>query len=281
VSTSAGAAVATPDATTRPFAPLAALLLVALALRVALLPSLGFHNDIAAFEAWTLALKDNPPWEFYAKTTFADYPPGYFVVLWVLGAAYGALDHLHLISNADNSYFALRLLVKLPALAMDLVDAALIYAIVRRFASERLAVVAAACFAFNPAAIYVSAYWGQIDSVSWGLLLLALWCALRSGDDPQKTVVRLSWAWLAIAFSVLIKPQGALVALVVLAFAFATSDAAVRRRRLIGTAAGIGAAFVMTYAITVLFHGSLDPIADFAWLCSVTSSAARCTPTTR
>jgi dolichyl-phosphate-mannose--protein O-mannosyl transferase len=267
VSTSARSTVATPAATTRAYAtPLAVLLLFALALRIVLLPSLGFHNDIAAFEAWTLALKDNPPWEFYAKTSFADYPPGYFVVLWVLGAFYGVLDHLHVISNTDNSYVALRLLVKIPALLMDLVDTALIFAIVRRFASERLALIAAACFALNPAAIYVSAYWGQIDSVSWGFLLLALWLALRSNDEPQKTIARLTWAWLAIAFSVLIKPQGALIALVVIAFAFTTADAAMRRRRLLGTAAGIGAALVLTYAVTVLFHGSADPIADVSWL---------------
>ncbi len=267
MSTSARPAVATPNATARPFVtPLVAVLLFALAVRIVFLPSLGFHNDISAFEAWTLSLKDNPPWQFYAKTSFADYPPGYFVVLWVLGAIYGVLDHLHLISNADNSYFALRLLVKVPALVMDLIDAALTFAIVRRFASERIALVAAACFAFNPASIYVSAYWGQIDSVSWGLLLLALWLALRSSDLPQKTVPRLVWAWLAIAFSVLIKPQGALVALVVLAFAFTAPDPEQRRRRLIGTAAGLVAALGLVYAIAVLFHGSFDPVADFAWL---------------
>jgi dolichyl-phosphate-mannose--protein O-mannosyl transferase len=267
MSTSARPAVAAPNAAARPIVtPLVILLLFGLALRLVLLPSLGFHNDIAAFEAWTLALKDNPPWQFYAKTSFADYPPGYFVVLWVLGAIYGTLDHLHLISNADNSYFALRLLVKIPALVMDLVDTVVIFAIVRRFASERLALIAAALFAFNPAAIYVSAYWGQIDSVSWGLMLVALWLALRSGDLPQKAVARLTWAWLAVAFSVLIKPQGALVAIVLLAFAFASSDAAVRRQRLTGTAAGILAALVLTVGISALFHGSFNPLGDLAWL---------------
>ena len=267
MSTSARRAVATPQTAARPVVtPLVVVLLFALALRIVLLPSLGFHNDIAAFEAWTLSLKDNPPWQFYAKTSFADYPPGYFVVLWVLGAVYGALDHLHLISNADNSYFALRLLVKIPALVMDLVDAAVVFAIVRRFATERLALIAAAFFAFNPASIYVSAYWGQIDSVSWGFVLVALWLALRSSDEPRKTVARLGWAWLAIAFSVLIKPQGALVALVLLAFAFTAADAEGRRRRLAGTAAGIGAALLLTFAVSALFHGSANPVADFVWL---------------
>ena len=204
--------------------PLVALLAVAFVVRLAFLPSLGFHNDVSAFEAWTLTLKDNPPWQFYAKTTFADYPPGYFIVLWLLGGVYSVLGHLHLINVNDPAYFALRILVKLPALAMDLVDTVLIYAIVRRFASAAVALGAAALFALNPATIYTSAYWGQIDSVSWGFVLLALWLALRSSDVPEKLNARMTWTWLAMTFSILIKPQGALVAIVLLAFAFAPLD---------------------------------------------------------
>ena len=246
--------------------PLTIILAIGFVLRLLLLPSTGFHNDVAAFESWTLSLHTNPPWEFYAKTSFADYPPGYFVVLWVLGGIYGVLTNLHVISTTDPAYFGLRLLVKLPAVVMDLVDAALIYAIVRRFARETIAVTAAACFALNPATMYVSAYWGQVDSVSWGFVLLSLWLALRSSDDPAKSVVRLTWAWIAIAFSILIKPQGALVAIVLVAFAFVPTDAAVRRRRLQGTAIGIGASLVMAFAIAALFHGSFNPVTDFAWL---------------
>ena len=246
--------------------PLVAILAGAFVVRLLFLPSLGFHNDIAAFEAWTLTLANNPPWLFYAKTTFADYPPGYFIVLWALAALYNALGHLHLISAGDPSFFALRILVKLPALAMDLVDAALIYAIVRRYASQTVALRAAALFAFNPATIYVSAYWGQVDSVSWGLVLLSLWLALRSSDEPAKLDARLTWAWLAMTFSILIKPQGALVAVVLLAFAFATGDPELRRKRIRGTAIGLGASLVLTLAVTALFHPSTNPLELLGWL---------------
>jgi dolichyl-phosphate-mannose-protein mannosyltransferase len=248
------------------FVPLAVILGIGLVLRVVFLPSTGFHNDVAAFEAWTLTLKDNAPWLFYAKTSFADYPPGYFLVLWVLGGIYGALGNLHLISTSDPSYFALRILVKLPALIMDLVDAVLIFAIVRRYASEAVALGAAILFALNPASIYVSAYWGQVDSVAWGCVLAALWLTLRSSDQPSKTVPRLVWAWLVLAFSILIKPQGALVSIVLLGFAVATADAAVRHRRLLGTGLGVVAAFVLAFAVSALFHGTLNPLAAFGWL---------------
>lgn len=246
--------------------PLLAILAVALGLRALFVASTGFHNDVAAFEAWTLALRDNPPWLFYAKTSFADYPPGYFLVLWVLGGVYSLLASLHVISTTDPSYLGLRLLVKLPAIAMDLVDAALIYAIVRRFATERLALFAAAAFAWNPATIYVSAFWGQVDSVSWGLVLMSLWWALRSADDPAKTVARLVWAWLAMAFSVLIKPQGVLVAVALAGYAFTAADPAVRRLRLTGTLAGVGAGLLLAFGAAALFHASANPIDDFSWL---------------
>jgi dolichyl-phosphate-mannose--protein O-mannosyl transferase len=246
--------------------PLIGILAAGFIVRLLFLPSLGFHNDISAFEAWTLTLKDNPPWDFYGKTTFADYPPGYFIVLWALGGCYSLLGHLHVINTNDGSYFALRLLVKLPALAMDLVDAALIYAIVRRFAREAIALGAAALFLLNPATIYASAFWGQIDSVSWGFVLLAMWLALRSSDEPAKLTARLVWAWLAIAFSILIKPQGALVAVVLLAFAFAPLDVELRRRRLRATALGIAAAVVLALGVGALFHPTANPFAIAVWL---------------
>lgn len=246
--------------------PLLAILAVGLLVRLALLPSLGFHNDVAAFEAWTLTLKDNPPWQFYVKTSFADYPPGYFVVLWVIARLYALLGALPLLHVNDGAYFVLRLLVKLPALVMDLVDTMLIYALVRRYARESIALVAAGLFALNPATIYNSAYWGQVDSVSWGFVLLAMWLALRAGDVPELPAARLVWAWLALAFSILIKPQGALVAVVFVAFAFVPHDAVVRARRIRATALGIGAACVLAYALAALFHGSFDPLADAQWL---------------
>ena len=74
MSTTARTAVAAPHFTVRSrIGPLIAILAVGFFLRLLLLPSLGFHNDVAAFEAWTLTLKDHPPWQFYAKTSFADY----------------------------------------------------------------------------------------------------------------------------------------------------------------------------------------------------------------
>ncbi|HWT05314.1 MAG TPA: glycosyltransferase family 39 protein, partial [Xanthomonadales bacterium] len=241
-------------------APLWIILGAGLILRVLFIGAEGFHNDLAAFESWTLTLRDNPPWQFYAKTNFADYPPGYFVVLWFVAKLYALVGG---VNDGAHGWATLRAVVKLPAIAMDLVNAGVVYLIVRRYAAEKTALVAAAVLALNPAAIYVSAYWGQVDSVSWGLVLVALLFVLRAGDEPSKTVPRLTLAWLAFAFSILIKPQAATLGLLFLAYPFATTDAVVRARRLAGTGAGIVAALAFALVVGLLFHPSTDV---FGWL---------------
>ncbi len=261
MSTSARASLASASAA-RALPPLAVILGAGFILRLLFIGSDGFHNDVAAFEAWTLGLRDNAPWQFYAKINFADYPPGYFVVLWVLAKVYALVGGAN---DGANGWPILRTVVKLPAIAMDLVNAWVVYAIVRRYAAEKTALIAAAVLAFNPAAIYVSAYWGQVDSVSWGLVLAALLLVLRAGDEPSKTVPRLTWAWLAFAFSILIKPQAATLGLLFLAYPFATTDAAVRARRLAGTGAGIVASLALALGCGLLFHPAADV---FGWMLS-------------
>jgi dolichyl-phosphate-mannose--protein O-mannosyl transferase len=235
--------------------PLGAILGVGLLLRLLFLSSTGFHNDVSSFESWTTTLRDYPTWQFYAKAGFSDYPPGYFVVLWLLAKVAA------LFPSAGEPF--LRALVKLPAIAMDLVNAGVVYLIVRRYAAQSVALAGAALLALNPAAIYVSSYWGQVDSVSWGFVLIALWMVLRSGDEPGKTVPRLTLAWLALAFSVLMKPQASTIAFLFLAYPFATSDVAVRRRRLVGTGIGVAAAFGLAGAIGLAFHPAPDV---YGWL---------------
>lgn len=261
MSASARASFAPTEVARSGLAPLWILLGAGLLLRLLFIGSTGFHNDVQAFESWTLTLRDNPPWVFYAKAGFADYPPGYFVVLWVLAKIYALVPGAA--GDFAHGLVILRLLVKLPAIAMDLVNAGVIYLIVRRYAAQSVALLAAALLALNPAAIYVSSYWGQIDSVSWGLILVAIWLVLRSADEPAKQRPRLVLAWLALGFSVLIKPQATTIALVFLAYPFAAGDAAERARRLQATALGILAAFAMAIAVALIFHPAGDVV---AWL---------------
>ncbi len=239
---------------------LVGLLAVGFVLRLFFIGADGFKNDVSTFEAWALTLAEHPLREFFAKAGFADYPPGYFFILYIVGHAYRTLVH------ADPGYAILKVFVKLPAIVMDLVDAALVFAIVRRFASLPWAFAAAAFLAFNPATIFISAYWGQVDSVAGGFTLATVLLVVASeGRSRGTAVTMLALAWLALGYSILIKPPAAVLVPLMLCYAFA-GDRTQRPTRLIGTVAGIGAALVLAYVAALAFHPGLSPLAQFTWL---------------
>ncbi|MBV8354851.1 MAG: phospholipid carrier-dependent glycosyltransferase, partial [Candidatus Eremiobacteraeota bacterium] len=170
-----------------------------------------------------------------------------------------------MLPHAVGDYTLLHHLVKLPGILCDLFDGWLIYAIVLRLSTNLWACVAAGLFVLNPASIYVSAYWGQVDSVPaafmLGALALILYAPLRAPAAARWFVIA---AWLAIAYAILIKPPAVVIAILMLAWIFATSDAAVRIRRLGDSLLGVVAAVLLAYAIALVF----DPNAGgaFGWL---------------
>ncbi len=238
---------------------LAIMLFLGLVWRLAYVRAQGFPNDISSFEGWALALVAHGPAGFYASTNFIDYPPGYFYILGIVGKIWSLL-----FSGHDVGYGVLAILVKLPAILFDLGLGALIYAIARRFGSEKLALGAAALYLLNPAIIFVSALWGQVDSVACFFALLGIYALLRS-DDFELPRARL-WivgGWIALAYSLLIKPQAAVLLPLFIAFACARRER--RELRLWATAYGIIAAIVFTIVLVEPFYPS-NPIAAIVWL---------------
>ena len=225
-------------------------------IRLAFMGQSGFANDVSSFEAWSMNLVAHAPWQFYGTTSFADYPPGYFYILWVVGHVFAV------VAGAHPNYDILKYFVKLPAVLADLADAALIFAIVRRFANERWALLAAAFVVFNPAIIFISASWGQVDSISSGLALLAAFLLMRSDDyDDRRATYNVTGAWLAIAYSLLIKPQAAVLVPIFLAFAFVNRDR--MRTRAAATGIGIIGAAILVVLLSLPFHPKADVI---SWL---------------
>jgi dolichyl-phosphate-mannose--protein O-mannosyl transferase/Gpi18-like mannosyltransferase len=235
------------------------LLLLGFALRIAFIGSRGFQTDVSSFEGWTIALLDHGLGAFYTKTGFADYPPGYFYILALVGQIWAPF-RAH-----DASYTLLLVLVKLPAILADLGVGYLIYAIARRFTRPALALGAAALYLLNPATIMDSAVWGQVDSIAGGLALLAVYFLLKSDDRAPS---RLGWeipaAWVTFAYSLLIKPQAAVLLPLFVVFAFTSPER--RRMRLAGTAIGVVAAALFTFALVVPFHPTANPFAAAGWL---------------
>jgi dolichyl-phosphate-mannose-protein mannosyltransferase len=240
---------------------LPALLLVGLVVRLLYIGNEGFKTDVSTYMSWALSLSEHPFAAFYSTVGFADYPPGYFYIL----AAVGKFWHVFF-SNDRGQFAVLRVLVKLPAIVADLGIGVLLFAIVRRFAGAAYALGAAAFYLLNPATIFISAAWGQVDSVAGGLALLAIYALLRSGDESAQSRAHLMWiagAWLAFGYSLLIKPQAAVLLPLMVAFAFV--DPQRRRERVAATAAGAVAALLLALLLTEPFHPG-NPIAALVWL---------------
>lgn len=177
---------------------------IALILRVWIgLTAQGYQNDMNTFIAWGQRMVDLGPGGFYEEGYFADYPPGYLYILYMLSLIRGAFGFTH-DSGGEN------LLFKLPAIISDLVLGYFIYKASCKKLGSGIAFGLMLLFLFNPAVLINSAAWGQADSFFLIFLLLSIQAA------ADKSFVR-SAIWFAVA--TLIKPQ-ALIFTPVLLFAF-------------------------------------------------------------
>lgn len=176
----------------------------ALILRVWIgLTAQGYQNDMNTFIAWGQRLLDGGPGKFYEEGYFADYPPGYLYILYLLSLIRSVFGFAHG-SGGEN------LLFKLPAIISDLVLGYLIYQTGRKKLGSGIAFGLMLMFLFNPAVLINSAAWGQADS----FFLIFLLLSIQAGSN--KSFVR-SAIWFALA--TLIKPQS-LIFTPVLLFAF-------------------------------------------------------------
>ena len=121
------------------------------------------------------------------------YPPLMTFIFAVIAGAEKTLPEWALAGDRG-----VNVLLKLPAVLADEVTALLLA--MALWTRQRAAVASAAIYLFHPGVWYVSAFWGQVDSVYIALLVLAL-LALRRD--------RLAAAWLVTAAAVCIKLQAA------------------------------------------------------------------------
>ncbi len=158
--------------------------------RLALLWMPGHAVDLAAFQHWALRLAEGGPLRFYTSGLFADYLPGYLLVLWPLGELLRTSPQL-----APE-------VLKLPPAAADFVVAMLL----ARLGGPR-GQCAAVSYLWNPAVLLAGPWWGQVEAVAMAWFLGSAW-AWRRG--------RPGWAGVLFGLGSLTKPQYALGGLVLL-----------------------------------------------------------------
>ncbi len=156
----------------------------------------GYGVDMGDFSAWAARMAVTGPSGFYSADVFCDYPPGYMYVLWVIGA----VRNLFQLSYDSRLFW---LIVKTPAILMDLAAAHLIYREGKKALGERIAVIMAALYALLPATILNSAAWGQIDA------FLALLMALTILNMVKG---KYAWSLSIYGVAIMVKPQALMFA---------------------------------------------------------------------
>lgn len=170
-------------------------LAIALALHLLLISlPIAFTIDMNLFKAWSIWLVQQGFGNFYNYSN-CDYPPAYLYILWAIGKVYQIFDP----SFAHTSGVLFTAMIKLPPVFADIGAAMLIVKILKPQIAEERAYAIALIYTFNPLIIFVSAVWGQVDSV---IIFLMLWAF----DLIQKNYAIRSG--LLIAVMAIIKPQG-------------------------------------------------------------------------
>ncbi len=174
---------------------LALMMAAAFVVRIALAATTRGHAaDIGTFSAWAGHAAEGFT-SFYSPGYFADYPPGYMYVLWLVGK-------VDLLLALDFNTPPFLVILKLPAMLADIGTILIIYRLARRHLHGTTAVALAALFAFNPAVLLDSAVWGQVDSVLTLFIVLGVLLLKR---HP-------ALSGLSFAAALLIKPQALIFA---------------------------------------------------------------------
>lgn len=177
---------------------LAALLLLGLLMRLPLLPvDTRTTADLAAFRTWARMVHAQGITTIYDGTRI-NYPP---VLLYAFDAGGQVEAYLPAASRAGDAI--LTALIKLPSVLADILTAWLIAFWVRQRQSAVLGVLACGLYLFNPAIWYVSAHWGQADSVYTLFLIASLVALARGGLFP---------AWIAYTLALGTKMQSIAIA---------------------------------------------------------------------
>jgi dolichyl-phosphate-mannose-protein mannosyltransferase len=170
----------------RELAILAVVLAVSAIIRVLLFPIKGYQIDTGDFVSWFNTAAQHGIRPFYNVAGYFDYPPFNVYIFWVFG------------SLANLVKMNMETMVKVVPNIFDLATATIIYFFVRKQTSFKVALASTALYAFNPAVIYNTAVWGQLDAIYTFFLVLSLVLALKSKPLPSAV---------AFALGLLTKPQ--------------------------------------------------------------------------
>ncbi|QLG89695.1 phospholipid carrier-dependent glycosyltransferase [Chitinibacter bivalviorum] len=203
---------------------------------------MGHSYDIGTFSAWAMDMYQRGFAGFYRPDYFADYPPGYITVLWLVGAL---SNWLHLPYGTPGFLT----LLKMPSMLADIAGVVFLLSLGRKDAQTRvLALMTALLWLLNPLAIITSSFWGQVDSI-FTLILAASLLML----ERRRVVLAAS----LYAIAVLFKPQALLVGPIALIALLSLRDLPLQLK-------AVGAAVATFFVLSLPFTISREPLWIFS-----------------
>lgn len=135
------------------------IIILGLAIRL-VLNNRVYSFDAESFPVWGMYLTKHSLVDLYTNLpgSYPPYPPVYYYVLMILG----------LISNLLklwNHPWLFHLVFKAPVFVAEIITTLIIYYFSKKYVTKEKPYLSAAIFFLNPAIIYISALWGQIDSI--------------------------------------------------------------------------------------------------------------------
>ena len=122
--------------------------------------------DLNYYIAWSTGVH-NGLFDAYEHITSLDYPPMWLFPMYIVGF-FTTNPEIQVV----EPYYILAL--KIFQILFDVAIIPMIYVVLRK-KNQIIALIMAATWAVNPAAIVNSSYWGQTDSVMIFLLLISFW----------------------------------------------------------------------------------------------------------
>lgn len=202
----------------------------------------GHSTDIGCFLGWSNAMVEFSPAGFYTSGMFADYPPGYMYILWLLGGISKLLGF-------DAGLPWQVMLIKLPAVLADIVLALMAYRLAEPKLGHIKALLIAGVIAFNPAVAFISGGWGQVDS----LLALALVGAMYCYGKDKKIL-----AGAVYGLAILLKPQALMLGPLFAAAYIYDIFGKGWKKRLIETVLAVLSAVAVILLLALPFWGQQD-----------------------
>lgn len=226
----------------------AVILLIAVVIRLYWSTAPGHTGDIGIFLRWMRSILEYGFTDSYAHQVDGGSQPNYppFALLSMGAWAHVLRDVFGL--DLTRESIALTVLMKALANVADLGGAIAIYGFVRKHGDRAMATMAGAAYALNPAMMYNSAAWGQIDAIYSVFMALTVIAMAKRSHTAAAT---------SVAMALLSKVQAVVIG-PVYAYSFLLSP---RKNQAISVAA-----FATTCLALCIPFSTLESLRAIAWV---------------